>query len=63
MGHKDSHRATSQPGLSGAGHHSNHPGADHPAPFLGEGELLNGPHPGDTDVNVDALWVDIGGEG
>jgi hypothetical protein len=63
MGHKEPHRPSAQPGLAGAGHHSNHPGADHAAPFLGEGELLSSQHPGESDVNVDALWVDIGGEG
>jgi hypothetical protein len=63
MGHKDPHRPAAPHGVAGAGHHGSHPGGDHAAPFLGDGELLNNAHPGDADVNWDALWIDVGGEG
>jgi hypothetical protein len=64
MKHKDAHKHAAQPGHSSSAHRGSNPAAEHPAVRLGEGELLNTSTASDVaDLDCEAMWIDIGGEG
>jgi hypothetical protein len=64
MGHKDAHWSVPQAGSVPSPHRGGHPGNEHAAGRIAEGELLNSTTAGDAaDTNWDVLWIDIGGEG